>query len=564
MPTLDFKGKHHIYAHHLTVSYRPLISDAQRSLNSVEESDNLIIHGDNLLALKALMPRYAGKVKCIYIDPPYNTGNENWVYNDRVNSPLMKEWLAEQSPVDGEDLERHDKWLCMMWPRLHLLKELLAENGIIFISIDDNEQHRLRMMLEEVFGLENFIACLPTVMNLKGNNDEFGFAGTHEYTLCWAKDRTLVNLGEFELDEEELESWQKDEYGYFKKGAGLKATGVNAPRNRRPHLYFPIYVSSNNEIIISRQEDTIPEDYEKVLPITNGEEMSWRWSRDKIAGAPHEVIVERTDNGIRLYKKQRPSLGDLPSKKPKSLLYKPEYSSSTSAAEIKSIFGKKVYDYPKPVSLLKDLFSISTDANDIVLDSFAGSGTTAHAILALNRQDGGNRKFILVECEDYCDNITAERVRRVICGISNSGNPVLKEGFGGSFSYFTLGDPIDIEGMLTGSGLPDYPTLASYLLYVSSGISVGDAVMQPENEDGLFYSSDTTNYYLMYKPDVGYLSSNEAMLNEERARRISTSSQESGVKAIVFGPGKYIGQRDLTSIGITYCQLPYEIHRSGQ
>ena len=187
MPKLDFVGKQHIYAHHLTVPYRPLVPDLDKSLNPTGVEDNLIIHGDNLNALKALLPRYAGRVKCIYIDPPYNTGNEGWIYNDKVNSPLLKEWFKTQSPVDGEDLERHDKWLCMMWPRLQLLKELLADDGVIFVSIDDNEQHHLRMLMDDIFGAENFVACLPTVMNLKGNNDEFGFAGTHEYTLAWVK-----------------------------------------------------------------------------------------------------------------------------------------------------------------------------------------------------------------------------------------------------------------------------------------------------------------------------------------------------------------------------------------
>ena len=156
MPTLEFKGKQHIYAHHLTVPYRPLVPDPAKSLNPAGADDNLIIHGDNLHALKGLLPRYAGRVKCIYIDPPYNTGNEGWAYNDKVNSPLMKEWLHQT--VDSEDLERHDKWLCMMWPRLQLLKELLADDGVIFISIDDNEQHHLRMLIDEVFGETNFIA----------------------------------------------------------------------------------------------------------------------------------------------------------------------------------------------------------------------------------------------------------------------------------------------------------------------------------------------------------------------------------------------------------------------
>ena len=172
MPILDFKGKQHIYAHHLTIPYRPLIPDlgksvsierkftqgGKESLDSGALDDNLIIHGDNLHALKALLPRYAERVSCIYIDPPYNTGNESWMYNDNVNSPLMQEWLKDKSPVDGEDLERHDKWLCMMWPRLHLLRELLAEDGAIFVSIDDNEVHHLRMLMDEIFGEKNFIA----------------------------------------------------------------------------------------------------------------------------------------------------------------------------------------------------------------------------------------------------------------------------------------------------------------------------------------------------------------------------------------------------------------------
>ena len=186
MPTLDFKGKQHVYAHHLTVPFRPLVPDAEKSLNPAEADDNLIIHGDNLYALKALLPRYAGKVKCIYIDPPYNTGNEGWVYNDRVNNPLFKEWFKQQSPVDGEDLERHDKWLCMMWPRLHLLKELLAEDGVIFVSINDNEQHHLRMMMDEIFGEDFFLAEL--VWKSRQNRDNRNVTGAsidHEYILCY-------------------------------------------------------------------------------------------------------------------------------------------------------------------------------------------------------------------------------------------------------------------------------------------------------------------------------------------------------------------------------------------
>ena len=194
MPTLEFKGKQHIYAHHLTVPYQPLKPDERLSCNSSNVDDNFIIHDDNLHALKALFPRYANRVNCIYIDPPYNTGNEGWVYNDNVNSPLMQAWFTDNAPVDNEDLERHDKWLCMMWPRLHLLRELLAEDGVIFISIDDNEQHHLRMLMDEIFGAENFLANIiwEKIHSLK--NDAKYFSDNHDFIQVYAKDKTSANI----------------------------------------------------------------------------------------------------------------------------------------------------------------------------------------------------------------------------------------------------------------------------------------------------------------------------------------------------------------------------------
>jgi adenine-specific DNA-methyltransferase len=232
--------------------------------------------------------------------------------------------------------------------------------------------------------------------------------------------------------------------------------------------------------------------------------------------------------------------------------------------EIEEIFDSRMVEFPKPYELVRQLILQGCPEEGIVLDSFAGSGTTAHAVLALNQEDGGNRKFILVECEHYADNITAERVRRVINGVSGARGGSLQAGLGGSFTYCTLGAPIDVEGMLNGDSLPQYSALAAYLLHVSAGLSAGVSAMEPQNDDGLFYSSDTTNYHLLYEPDVDYLCNNDGMLNEERARRISELGKQDGRKAVVFGPGKYIGQRELTSLGITFCQLPYEIHRAGQ
>ena len=564
MPTIDFKGKQFIYGYHLTVPVRTLKIDKQKSLNrdvSPRKSplkDNLILHGDNLHALKALLPRYAGKVKCIYIDPPYNTGNENWVYNDNVNSPLMQAWLSKHSPVDVEDLERHDKWLCMMWPRLHLLQELLSDDGVIFISIDDNEVHNLRLLMDEIFDGSNFIACLPTVMNLKGNNDEFGFAGTHEYTFCWAKDRKLACIGEFELDEEQLlSSWLEDDYGYYKKGANLKSTGVNAPRIKRPNLYYPIFVGPENQLSVIENVQT--NNYEKILPLTEGEEMSWRWSKEKVSAEPYNIIVERTKTGINFFKKQRPNLGDLPTKKPKSLFYKPEYSSGNGTLVLKQIFGNRtVFNNPKPIQLLKDLIRLSTKQDDIILDSFAGSGTTAQAVLALNKEDGGNRKFILVECEDYADTITAERVRRVIKGVENATDETLQNGLGGSFTYCTLGEPIDEEGMLTGDNLPTYETLSDYIAYTATGRAFTAAGKQ---EDYYFGETNDIRFYLIYEPSLDFLESNASALDGERAEQIAEVCKETGKKAYVYAPQKFISQKELTNLGITFCQLPYNIYR---
>ncbi len=217
---------------------------------------------------------------------------------------------------------------------------------------------------------------------------------------------------------------------------------------------------------------------------------------------------------------------------------------------------------PKRTSLIQRVvgYATASDQDAIILDSFAGSGTTAHAVLALNQEDGGNRRFILVECEDYADSITAERVRRVINGVPEARDAALRDGLGGSFTYCTLGEPVDLEAMLSGGALPSYPMLAAYLLHAGSGLSVG-APLERRNGDGLFYDDGKTRYHLIYEPSLDFLRSNGALLNEERARRIGKSASAKGRKAVVFAAGKYLGQRELSRLGVTFCQLPYEIYR---
>ena len=278
-------------------------------------------------ALKALLPRYANRVKCIYIDPPYNTGSQAWVYNDRVNSPLMKAWFAENSPVDGEDLERHDKWLCMMWPRLHLLKELLSDDGVIFVSIDHHEAHRLRLIMDEIFGAETFITCLAAVLNLKGSRDNRGFTTTHESVLVYEKVPGSVTLHEVPLQNDETDEWIQDDVGWFKKGANLKYSGENAPREKRPNLFYPIYVGEDGTVSVEPKTDKSVE----LWPITSdGQEVTWRWGRETIEANPNEIIAIQSGDNWFLHKKQRPKVGVVPSKKPKSTFYSPQYSATTS------------------------------------------------------------------------------------------------------------------------------------------------------------------------------------------------------------------------------------------
>ena len=561
MPTLNWIGKEAVINHHDEVPIHTLTHDRDRSFGTENEplgTGNLLIEGDNLIALKGLLPYYAGKVKCIIIDPPYNTGNENWVYNDNVNDPTALQWLKKTVGTLTADLSRHDKWLCMMYPRLCLLHQLLRDDGVIFISIDDNEVHHLRSLMDEIFGETNLIACLPTVMNLKGNNDEFGFAGTHEYTLCWAKNKEYAQIGEFELDEEEiLDSWLEDDYGYYKKGAGLKATGQNAPRAKRPNLYYPIFVGPQDELAVIENSET--RNYEKILPITDGEEMSWRWGQQKVTTESHNLMVERTNSGVTIFKKQRPKLGDLPTKKPKSLFYKPEYSSGNGTLVLKQIFGRKVFNNPKPVQLLKDLVSLSTEKDDIILDSFAGSGTTAHAVLEQNHEDKGNRQFILVEVEPkIAREITSIRLQRVIDGYTFERKGKIQHVFGirGAFSYYHVG-----ETFLEKQEIP-FSEMAPLLFFKETGTPMSvDIALSLVEGDQPAYSSCTTDEkrqraFLGSADGVGvYLLNSDDILTEELINRLP---RHDGMKIIHCG-GTRLTEGILKQHGITFRQMPYNL-----
>ena len=526
-----------------SVNRRPPPPSDTRSNSSLGDDGNLIIHGDNLHALKALLPRYAGRVKCIYIDPPYNTGNEGWAYNDNVNSPMHKAWQEKNAPIDGEDMERHDKWLNMMWPRLHLLRELLSDDGVIFVSIDDNEQHHLRMMMDEVFGAENFIASIAWRDRGSPPNDR-PLANVHDWITIYGREESLL-LRPRDPNDPSFSNPDNDPNGPWR----LQQLEANARGGRWvDHLYYGIINPQTDETYYPGPRSNWRFNEERVREmITSGEIL---FGRDGTSAPRRKRYLKDIRDGLTW-----PSIWETDS-------HEAFPTNRNGSAELTEIFGEPSdFDTPKPVGLVKRIVSMSTEKNDIVLDSFAGSGTTAHAVLALNKEDGGNRKFILVECEDYADTITAERVRRVINGVPAAKDTALKDGLGGSFTYMTLGDPLDIDALLTGESLPSFETLAQWLLHTATGLSALPDELRggASHETGLFYSTDTHNYHLLYNADIEWLRGNDGMLNDDKAHSISQEARDAHRQAVVFGPGKYMGQRDLTRMSITFAQLPFEL-----
>ena len=561
MPRLQFKGKVFVENLHLGVPYHELTPVRGKGFSKpVSLHDNLIVHGDNLAALKALLPTYHGKVKCIYVDPPYNTGNEGWAYNDRVNSPMMKDWLGKE--VDRDDLTRHDKWCCMMFPRLKLLRELLRDDGAIFVSIDDNEVHRLRCLMDEIFGEENFIGMIAW-RNATDNNPT-NISVEHEYIACYAssKDRLektwksttlpiqrkLIDVGEEFIinypDQEERQTeytkWFRehrkqlrplDRYKYIDdQGVYTGSQSVHNP-GKEGYRYDVVHPETGRpckQPLMGYR-----------FPLETMQEML---KQDCILFGEDENKIIEIKLYAKEYKSKLPSVIDLDTR--------------LSAYELKDIFPKhkRIFDYPKPSPLIHDIVSFATDKDSIVLDSFAGSGTTGHAVLALNKEDGGDRRFILVECEDYADTITAERVRRVIKGVPSAKDESLREGLGGTFSYFKLGKAMRKESMLDRDKLPSYERLAAYIFFTATGEEFDAAKMRPERH----FIGRSRNYdvFLIYTDDFEQLK--DLALTMDVARKFSRVERPK----LVFAPTKYLDQEFLHQYGITFQQLPFEIYET--
>ncbi|MGI9013108.1 MAG: site-specific DNA-methyltransferase, partial [Phycisphaerales bacterium] len=470
MPYLQFKGKTAVENHHWTVPHHTLEFD--KKLSVLEKGQlpgldgNLIIEGDNLIALKALLPTHAGKVKCIYIDPPYNTGNEGWIYNDNLTQPQFKEWIGETVGKEGEDATRHDKWCCMMYPRLALLKELLREDGSIWISIDDNEVHHLRMLMDELFGVENFLGCVCWQKKYSASNDHTGVAPMHDFLIAYQRSDSFARrlLPRTHHQDKAYKNPDADARGPWKS---MDYT-CNKTKDERPNLYYPIQNAFTGEDVwpdpkrVWHCSEDVTEEY-------IADDRLW-WGKEGKNSVPalknHLATVQA---------------GLVP-----NTWWPHEEVGHTDEAkkEVQRILGLQGATMtPKPVDLLRRVVQICADQNDIVLDSFAGSATTAHAVLALNK-DGASRKCILVQIPhetkaqlkagtNICKDVTRERVARVIKGYDYKGNRGKKhkaEPLPGTFTYARLSDkPLFGEYKDFGEGeLPSYEDIAKYVFYTET------------------------------------------------------------------------------------------------
>lgn len=437
MPTLNWIGKEKVVNHHMDVPYRPL---KKKYTFNAKNSDNMIIHGDNLEALKALLPKYEGKIDVIYIDPPYNTGNEGWVYNDNVNDPRIRRWLGQVVGQEGEDLSRHDKWLCMMYPRLMLLQKLLSDKGILFISIDDNEYANLKIICDEVLGCSNFVTNIIWLKKT-GSADSVGVSTITEYVLVYVK------------SPKGLISFKRNTESYDKKRYRHKDEYFN---ERGPFYYDSLGRGSIEYSDAGNYAITAPDGTE-IYPNDRCEFVrdgwTWKWSKEKVEWGLKNGFIDvspsstsKTGWSVRYKIYLNVDNEGKPTQKSTPFKNVIDFAlNADAAANIKSIFdGNNVFKYSKPVNMIQWLIGLHSNQDAIVLDAFAGSGTTAHAMLNLNKEDGGNRKFILCEMCDYAESITAERVRRVINGYGKDNKAV--PGTDGDFSFYELGEPIVKDG----------------------------------------------------------------------------------------------------------------------
>ncbi|WP_251954022.1 site-specific DNA-methyltransferase [Salinibacter ruber] len=592
MPTLDWIGKDAVVNHHQDIPFHLLEEKQDRAIGT-PDADNLLIEGDNLVALKALLPHYAGQVDCVYIDPPYNTGNEDWAYNDNVNSPEIREWLGETVGKKTEDLSRHDKWLCMMTPRLMLLHELLAEDGSFWMSIDDNEVHHARALLDEVFGRKNFVTtvCWQKIYTIK--NSAKHFSEMHDYILVYAKskedwDRNL--LGRTEETDSDYSNPDDDPNGpwisnalqsrnYYSKGE----YSIECPGGR---------------VIEGPPSGTYWRMKESKLWRLHEQGRVW-WGEDGNNDPRIKRYLSEVKDGVV----------------PSTMWFHEDVGTNSGAkVDLREMFeGETPFQTPKPVSLIERILGIATDPGDLVLDSFTGSATTGHAVLKKNAEDDGDRQFILVEMEEnVAKNVAHERLKRAIEGYEYEGTEKdelmkekltvrtvkngdqlyaeseqmkeqhadeydsfrrrskdgyfylygektieeAKEGLGGSVRYLTLGPEMETTDTDVGSQVT-YDDLARHLHYLETGQPLDDdAALHPP----LVNTANGTALYLLYGAPTGdgQAGTDGNVLTREVLNALPNPDADVNTR-VVYGEACRLGDDVLDEHGITFRQIPYDV-----
>lgn len=569
MPMLKWAGKEKVVNHHNDVPFRVLErkwgwgsarTEGPDNPETLEipggfAAENMVIHGDNLAALKALLPQYEGRVKCIYIDPPYNTGEEGWVYNDNVNDPQIKKWLGEVVGKEGEDFSRHDKWLCMMYPRLRLLQKLLSDDGTIFISIDDNELAHLRLICDEIFGSQNFITTFIWEKRVNRENRKV-VSSRHDYLLCYAKHVVSERrpLKQLPMTGEALDRYQNPD---------------NDPRG--PWKSDPVTAQAGHATQSQFYTLKLPNGIEHKPPAGR----CWLYTEPVMMAAIADGRIWLGPEGKNTPRKKTYLHEKERGLTPETLWFAADVSTNEKAKnELKLIFPEDIpFATPKPHELIEQILRIATDKDSIILDSFAGSGTTAHAVLNMNKEDGGNRKFILIEMMDYADTVTAERVKRVISGYGEGDKAV--EGTGGGFGYYELGDPLMIGENLN-EALP-LEKIREYVWYMetrgagkcyqcgnvantNSNDQLGNGVIGTGNTDSIGNNKTDpyllgvvggTAYYFCYEKD------STVKLNRALLRKLKTKAE----RYVIYADICLLDDSELEKYNITFKKIPRDIAR---
>ena len=580
MPTLEWIGKSKVINHHQDVPFRVLERkysfDENGQTGADNGSENMIIRGDNLEALKALLPRYEGRVKCIYIDPPYNTGNEGWVYNDNVNAPKIKRWLGEVVGKEGEDLTRHDKWLCMMYPRLKLLQKLLADDGVIFISIDDTEYANLKLICDEIFGSNCFVSNISWQRTYSTRNDSKGIVNEVEHLVVYSKlpdwnpnklPRTAEMDAKYKNPDNDRTLWRTD--NAFAPGAATHQGMVYAIQH--PFTGKMLYPANGRCWTFGQDQ---------MLEIMRGwcgyelRDLNDAHERAVVCGVPEsdvrqgvQAIVLSESLEISAQKAQavydrgqwprffftkggkggiarKIYLENVGGKLPTNFWAFTETGHTDEAKkEMLAIFdGKATFDTPKPHRLIEFVLKVAGNESALVLDSFAGSGTTAHAVLNMNKADGGHRKFILVEMMDYADSITAERVKRVIRGYGEGKNAV--EGTGGNFSFYDLGEPL-LHGDVLNENV-GVEKIREYVYFTDTKASLPESHPDEPYFMGVHIGSA---YYFYYEKQA------VTTLNREFLHTVKTKADS----YVIYADLCTLSEAELEKYHITFKKIPRDI-----